>query len=82
MDLKSTFCRAFDTFEIVGVHDGVPVIYSRPFKLCAHTYPETGIVEKKLRAIRTRRKVLENLERDRDALLESYASMTPPRWTP
>ena len=33
--------------------------------------------EKKLRAVRARREVLENLERDRDALLESYASMTP-----
>jgi hypothetical protein len=30
-----------------------------------------------LRAIRARREVLEALERDRDALLESYASMTP-----
>jgi len=46
VDLKSTFRRAFDTFEIIGVHDGVPIIYSRPFKLRAHTYPETGIVEK------------------------------------
>ena len=33
--------------------------------------------EKELRAISTRREVLENLERDRDALLGSYASMTP-----
>ena len=33
--------------------------------------------EKELSAIRARRQVLENLERDRDALLESYASMTP-----
>jgi site-specific DNA recombinase len=33
--------------------------------------------EKELRAIRARREVLEALERDRDALLESYASMTP-----
>jgi chromosome segregation ATPase len=33
--------------------------------------------EKELRAIRARREVLENLERDRDALLESYASMPP-----
>jgi hypothetical protein len=33
--------------------------------------------EKELRAVRARREVLENLERDRDALLESYASMTP-----
>ncbi|HET9964121.1 MAG TPA: hypothetical protein VFQ10_01890, partial [Rubrobacter sp.] len=33
--------------------------------------------EKELRAITTRREVLENLERDRDALLESYASMAP-----
>jgi site-specific DNA recombinase len=33
--------------------------------------------EKELRAVRARREVLEALERDRDALLESYASMTP-----
>ena len=33
--------------------------------------------EKELRSIRARREVLEALERDRDALLESYASMTP-----
>ena len=33
--------------------------------------------EKELRAVRARREVLENLERDRDALLESYANMTP-----
>jgi site-specific DNA recombinase len=33
--------------------------------------------EKELRAIRARREVLEALERDRDALLQSYASMTP-----
>jgi site-specific DNA recombinase len=32
--------------------------------------------ETELRAIRGRREVLENLERDKDALLESYASMT------
>ena len=44
MDLKGTVRRAFDTFEIVGVHDGVPIIYSRPFKLRAHVHPETGIV--------------------------------------
>ena len=46
MDLKGMFRRAFDTFEILGMHEGVPIIYSRPFKLRAHTYPETGIVEK------------------------------------
>jgi len=33
--------------------------------------------EKELRAIRARREVLEALERDKDALLESYARMTP-----
>jgi site-specific DNA recombinase len=33
--------------------------------------------EKELRAVRSRREVLEALERDRDALLESYAIMTP-----
>jgi hypothetical protein len=33
--------------------------------------------EKELRALSTRREFLENLERDREALLESYASMTP-----
>jgi site-specific DNA recombinase len=33
--------------------------------------------EKELRAVRARRDVLEALERDRDALLESYARMTP-----
>jgi site-specific DNA recombinase len=33
--------------------------------------------EKELRAVRARREVLEALERDKDALLESYASMTP-----
>jgi multidrug resistance efflux pump len=33
--------------------------------------------EKELRAIRARRETLQDLERDRDALLESYASMTP-----
>ena len=38
--------RAFETLEILGVQDGVPIFYSRPFKLRAHTYSETGIVEK------------------------------------
>jgi site-specific DNA recombinase len=33
--------------------------------------------EKELRAVRARREVLENLERDKDALLESYANMAP-----
>src|SRR5829696_7249963 len=33
--------------------------------------------EKELRAVRARREVLEHLERDRDTLLECYASMTP-----
>jgi hypothetical protein len=33
--------------------------------------------EKELQSIRTRRVVLEELERDKDALLESYARMTP-----
>ena len=38
-DLKGTVRRAFETLEILGVHDGVPIFYSRPFKLRAHTYP-------------------------------------------
>jgi hypothetical protein len=46
IELKGMFRRAFDTFEIVGIHDGVPIVYSKPFKLRAHAYPETGIVEK------------------------------------
>jgi hypothetical protein len=33
--------------------------------------------EKELQSIRARRVVLEELERDKDALLESYARMTP-----
>src|SRR5215204_1657013 len=33
--------------------------------------------KKELRAVRARREVLENLERDKDALLASYANMTP-----
>jgi hypothetical protein len=45
-ELKGTIRRAFDTLELEGVHDGVPIIYSRPFKLRARIYPETGTVEK------------------------------------
>ena len=45
-DLKGTVRRAFDTFEVLRVQDGVPIVYSRPFKLRAHIYQETGIVEK------------------------------------
>lgn len=45
-DLKGTVRRAFDTFEVLRVQDRVPIFYSRPFKLRAHTYQETGIVEK------------------------------------
>jgi DNA repair exonuclease SbcCD ATPase subunit len=33
--------------------------------------------EKELEAIRARRETIEKLERDKDALLESYARMTP-----
>jgi multidrug resistance efflux pump len=33
--------------------------------------------EKELEAVRARREILEALERDKDALLESYAEMTP-----
>ena len=46
-DLQDTFRRAFVTFELARVVDGVPIIYSRPFKIMAHTYPATGVVEKK-----------------------------------
>lgn len=45
-DLQDTFRRAFSTCELVGVVDGVPLIYSRPFKVMAHTYPATGLIEK------------------------------------
>ena len=36
--LKGMVRRAFDTFEVLRVQDGVPIFYSRPFKLRAHTY--------------------------------------------
>jgi CRISPR-associated endonuclease/helicase Cas3 len=42
---------------------------------CARFGGETA--EKELKAISTRRETLENLERDKDALLEYYARMTP-----
>lgn len=45
-DLKGTVRRAFDTFEVLRVQDGVPILYSRPFKLRAHAHQETGVVEK------------------------------------
>ena len=45
-DLKGTVRRAFDTFEVLRVQDGVPIVYSRPFKVRAHVYQETGVVEK------------------------------------
>jgi len=45
-DLQDTFRRAFVTFELARVVDGVPIIYSRPFKIMAHTYAATGVVEK------------------------------------
>jgi glutathione S-transferase len=44
--LKGTVRRAFDTFEVLRVQDGVPILYFRPFKVRAYTYQETGIVEK------------------------------------
>ena len=34
--------------------------------------------ERELETLRSRRKILEELERDRDALLERYARMVPP----
>jgi hypothetical protein len=72
MDLKNTFRRAFDTFELLGVHDGVPIVYSRPFKLRAHAYPETGIVEKIVIEVYRRSAKGEEIAKWYDALLSEH----------
>jgi hypothetical protein len=72
MDLKGTVRRAFDTFEIVGVHDEVPIIYSRPFKLRAHVYPETGIVEKVVIEVYRRSAKGEEISEWYDTLLSGH----------
>ena len=72
MDLKGIVRRAFDTFEIVGVHDGMPIIYSRPFKLRAHAYPETGIVEKVVIEVYRRSAKGEEIVKWYDALLSEH----------
>ncbi len=71
-DLKGTFRRAFDTLEILGVQGGVPIIYARPFKLRAHTYPETGIVEKVVIEVYRRSAKGEEIGAWYDALLSEH----------
>ena len=41
-DLEGHGAPAFDTFEFLRVQDGVPIFYSRPFKLRAHAHQGTG----------------------------------------
>ncbi len=71
-DLKDTFRRAFDTFEVLEVQDGVPIIYSRPFKLRAHAYPATGIVEKVVIEVYRRSAKGEEIAAWYDALLSKH----------
>lgn len=71
-DLKGTVRRAFDTFEVLRVEDGVPIVYSRPFKLRAHTYQETGIVEKVVIEVYRRSAKGEEIAKWYDTLLSKH----------
>jgi hypothetical protein len=50
----------------------VPIIYSRPFKLRAHAYPETGIVEKVVIEVYRRSAKGEEIAKLYDALLSEH----------
>lgn len=71
-NLKGTVRRAFDTFEVLRVQDGVPIVYSRPFKVRAHVYQETGVVEKVLIEVYRRSAKGEEIGEWYDALLSKY----------
>ena len=72
MDLKGTVRRAFDTFEVLRVQDGVPILYFRPFKVRAYTYHETGIVEKVVVEVYGRSAKGEEIGERYDALLSKH----------
>jgi hypothetical protein len=71
-DLKGTVRRAFDTFEVLRVQEGVPILYSRPFKLRAHTHQETGTVEKVVIEVYRRSAKGEEIGKQFDALLSKH----------
>ncbi len=71
-DLKGTVRRAFDTFEVLEMQDGVPIFYSRPFKLRAHTHQETGVVEKVVIEVYRRSAKGEEIGKQYDALLSKH----------
>ncbi len=71
-DLKGTVRRAFDTFEVLRVQDGVPILYSRPFKLRAHTHQETGAVEKVVIEVYRRSAKGGEIGKQYDALLSKH----------
>ena len=70
--LKGTVRRAFDTFELLRVQDGVPILYSRPFKLRAHAHQETGTVEKVAIEVYRRSAKGEEIGKWYDALLSKH----------
>ncbi|HEV2744201.1 MAG TPA: hypothetical protein VGV91_13680, partial [Rubrobacter sp.] len=72
MDLKGTVRRAFDTFEVLRVQDGVPIVYFRPFKARAHVYQETGVVEKAGVEVYQRSAKGEEIGERYDALLSKH----------
>ena len=70
--LKGTVRRAFDTFEVLRVQDGVPIFYSRPFKVRAHVFQETGVVEKVVVEVYRRSAKGEEIGEWYDALLSKH----------
>ena len=71
-DLKGTVRRAFDTFEVLRVQDGVPIFYSRPFKVRAHVFQETGVVEKVVVEVYRRSAKGEEIGERYDAMLSKH----------
>jgi hypothetical protein len=67
--LKTDFRRTFDTLEVMRVVDGVPIIYSKPFQVLAHTYEESGVVEKVVFEVYRRSAKAEEIRRWYDRLL-------------
>jgi hypothetical protein len=72
--LKGTVRRAFDTFEFVRADDGVPIFYSRPFKLRAHAHQVTGVVEKVVVEVYRRSAKGEDIGERYDALLSKHGA--------
>lgn len=73
-EARSRFRAAFDPLEVVRVVDEVPIIRSKPFRLTAVVYQETGLVEKVLIDVYQRSAKGEEIRERYDALMSLHGA--------